>query len=530
VTVTPQSATGRSAGLLLPLFSMPSSRSWGIGEFADVPVFARWMRGAGLSLLQVLPLNEMAPGQASPYSAVSSMALDPIFISVPDVPDFQELGGEEALDAAARGLLDHARSGGSVDYWSVRTLKDRALRSAFRRFLRHEWTGESERAGQLRAFIRDEAWWLDDYALYRAAQHAAGGQAWTTWPDAFRSREPVAMAAFRQESGREILFRQYLQWIAHEQWAQARRRSPGLRVSGDFPFGVAVDSADVWSNQDLFSFDGSVGAPPDAFSKDGQNWQLPMYRWDVMRERGYAWFGARARRAAELFHLFRVDHVVGLFRSWVFPRDGSAPHFVPAGEAAQNAQGEAVLRAIMRGGAGVIAEDLGTIPQFVRHTLGELGLPGYRVMRWERFWDEPGQPFVNPAEYPASSVATTGTHDTETLAIWWTGADRDERQAALTVAATAWRDQQPPEIGGDTLPPAVRDALLETMFASGSDLLTLPIQDVFGWPDRINVPALIDDSNWTWRLPWPVDELAAQPEAAERQRTLRCWSERHARG
>jgi 4-alpha-glucanotransferase len=345
-----------------------------------------------------------------------------------------------------------------------------------------------------------------------------------------RDRDGASVAAFRQESGQEILFRQYLQWIAHEQWAQARHGSPGLRVSGDFPFGVAADSADVWSNQDLFSFDGSVGAPPDAFSKDGQNWQLPMYRWDVMRERGYAWFGARARRAAELFHLFRVDHVVGLFRSWVFPRDGSAPHFVPDGEAAQAAQGEAVLRAIMRGGAGVIAEDLGTIPQFVRHTLGELGLPGYRVMRWERFWDEPGQPFVNPAEYPASSVATTGTHDTETLAVWWKGADRDERQAALTVAATAWRDQQPPEIGGDTLPPAVRDAVLETMFASGSDLLTLPCQDVFGWPDRINVPALIDDSNWTWRLPWPVDGLDAQPEAAERQRTLRNWSERHARG
>ena len=116
-----RSTAGRSAGLLLPLFSMPSSRSWGIGEFPDLPVFARWMRGAGLSLLQVLPLNEMAPGQASPYSAVSAMALDPIFISVPDVPDFQELGGEEALDTAARGLLQHAQSSRAVDDWSVRT-------------------------------------------------------------------------------------------------------------------------------------------------------------------------------------------------------------------------------------------------------------------------------------------------------------------------------------------------------------------------------------------------------------------------
>jgi 4-alpha-glucanotransferase len=126
-------------------------------------------------------------------------------------------------------------------------------------------------------------------------------------------------------------------------------------------------------------------------------------------------------------------------------------------------------------------------------------------------------------------VATTGTHDTDTLAAWWRDAGQAERQAALTVAATAWRDQQAPSAGGDALPPAVRDALLETMFASGSDLLTLPFQDVFGWTDRINVPALIDDSNWTWRLPWAVDTLDAQPEAVERQEALRRWSERHAR-
>ena len=420
---------------------MPSSRSWGIGEFADLPVLARWMRGAGLRLLQVLPLNEMAPGQASPYSAVSAMALDPMFISVPDVLDFHELGGEDALDTAARGLLDHARASRAVDYWSVRTLKDRALRSAFRRFVRHEWAAGSDRAQQLRTFIGEQGWWLDDCALFRAAQHVTGGRPWTEWPAGMRDRERAAVAAFRRESGQEILFRQYLQWIAHEQWLKARQQSPGLRVSGDFPFGVAADSADVWANQDLFSFDGSVGAPPDAFSEGGQNWQLPVYRWDVMRERGYAWFGARARRASDLFDLFRVDHVVGLFRSWIFPRDGRRPHFEPTDERAQIAQGEAVLRTIINGGAGVIAEDLGTIPDFVRDTLGELGLPGYRVMRWERYWDEPGQPFILPAEYPRLSVATTGTHDTETLAAWWQGAGEPERQAALGVAATAWRDR-----------------------------------------------------------------------------------------
>ena len=529
MSVTPGAESVRAAGLLLPLFSMPSTRSWGIGEFADLPVLARWMRGAGLGVLQVLPLNEMAPGQASPYSAVSAMALDPVFISVPDVPDFHELGGEDALDTAARGLLDHARASRAVDYWSVRTLKDRALRSAFRRFVRHEWAAGSGRAEELRAFIDAQSWWLDDYALYRAALHVTGGRPWTEWPAEFRDRGRAAIAAFRRESVQEILFRQYLQWIAHEQWLHARRESPGLRVAGDFPFGVAADSADVWANQHLFSFDGSVGAPPDAFSEDGQNWQLPVYRWDVMRDEGYAWFGARARRASDLFDLFRVDHVVGLFRSWIFPHDAPG----------------AVLRSSRRGGAdrpgrgraeGRGEGRRGRHRRGSRHhsglrksTLGALGLPGYRVLRWERYWNEPGQPLINPAEYPRRSVATTGTHDTETLAVWWQGADDAERQAALTVTTTAWRGQSPPAGAGGALPPAVRDALVEALFASGSDLLTLPIQDVFGWPDRINTPGLIDERNWTWRLPWPVDRLDAQPEAAERQQALRRWSERHGR-
>jgi 4-alpha-glucanotransferase len=310
---------------------------------------------------------------------------------------------------------------------------------------------------------------------------------------------------------------------------EARRRSPGLRVSGDFPFGVAADSADVWANQALFSLEGSVGAPPDAFSEDGQNWQLPVYRWDVIRDHGDEWFTTRARRAADLFDLFRVDHVVGLFRSWIFPRDGSAAHFEPADEASQTAQGARILKAVMSAGAGVIAEDLGTIPDFARETLDTLGLPGFKVMRWERQWDEPGLPFIDPAEYPRRSVATSGTHDTDTLAEWWRNADEPERQAALAVTRHPGPAPRSALQSDDAFEPDVRDALLETLYGSGSDLLILPIQDVFGWTDRINVPALIDDRNWTWRLPWPVDGLEAQPEAAERQQALRRWAVRYAR-
>jgi 4-alpha-glucanotransferase len=522
-------SSGRVAGLLLPLFSMPSTRSWGIGEFADLGRIARWMRGAGLRVLQVLPLNEMAPGQSSPYSAISAMALDPIFLSVPAIPDFQATGGEDALDTGERGTLAHVRASRGVDYWAVRTLKERVLRRAFRQFVEREWAHDTERAARLRAFIADQAWWLDDYAVFRAAHHLSDGKTWREWNPDLRDPQSSTVARLRRESGQEVLYRQYLQWIAQTQWLTARGQAAPIRIAGDFPFGVAAESADVWGNQALFSFDGAVGAPPDAFSEEGQNWQLPVYRWDIMRERGYEWFGTRARRTADLFDLFRVDHVVGLFRTWVFPRDERAPHFVPLEVAAQRAQGKAVLRAVIAAGATVIAEDLGTIPGFVRAAMRRLGVPGYRVLRWERAWNEPGQPYVEPSTYPALSVATSGTHDTETLAAWWEDLDEGERLAALAVVDPRARESGTSPHHEDAFVPGVRDALLESLYGSGSNLLILPLQDVFGWTDRINVPAIVDDRNWTWKLPWPVDEMDARPEAVERQHALRRWAERHRR-
>jgi 4-alpha-glucanotransferase len=225
----------------------------------------------------------------------------------------------------------------------------------------------------------------------------------------------------------------------------------------------------------------------------------------------------------DLFDGFRVDHVVGLFRTWVFPLDGRKPHFTPADEPIQGAQGAAVLRAIQYAGAEVVAEDLGTIPDFVRTALRELAIPGYKVMRWERQWLEPGQPFIPPSAFPPISLATSGTHDTDTLAEWWDTLGAHDRTAVLRVCPRSGvrvtpADTQQPFV------PHVRDWILESLYASGSNLLVIPVQDIFGWTDRINVPAIVDDKNWTWKLPWPVDALANHSEARERQQTLMQWA------
>jgi 4-alpha-glucanotransferase len=257
-----------------------------------------------------------------------------------------------------------------------------------------------------------------------------------------------------------------------------------------------------------------------------------VYRWDVFVQRDFAWLRQRARRNADLYEGFRIDHLVGFYRTYF--RDGcGATGFTPPDEASQLALGERVLNVFRDSGAEIIAEDLGTVPDFVRSSLTTLGVSGYKVLRWERRWDEPGQPFRDPAAYSPASVATSGTHDTEPMTIWWENASTDERRAVLAIPSVCERlgadDRAAALTERTALSDSLREALLETLYASGANLLILPVQDVFGWRDRINTPATVGAENWTWRLPWPSDRWSTQPQAMNVAEQLRLWSERHGR-
>jgi 4-alpha-glucanotransferase len=222
-----------------------------------------------------------------------------------------------------------------------------------------------------------------------------------------------------------------------------------------------------------------------------------------------------------------VDHLVGFYRTYVFPRDESKAFFTPLDEDDQLVLGETVLRIFADAGARIVAEDLGTIPDFVRESLARLEIPGYKVLRWEREWDEKGQPYRPPASYPPVSLATSGTHDTETMAEWFESLDAEERRKVLEASGV---EEQLDARGVDREAPneysqQVRDALLTALYRSGSDFLVLPLQDVFGWRDRINVPASLGGHNWTWKLPWHVERLSAEPEAKARATALRQWAD-----
>lgn len=504
----------RRVGVQVPLFSCRSSRGWGIGELTDIVPMSEWLASAGFSQLLLLPLGTIRDGDTSPYSATSTLAIDPIYITLDAVPDFVHEGGVAKLSPDARSALMSARGSSAVRHDLVRRAKLEALGVAFSSFLAEEWEQHTTRAAALAVYIARERWWLDDYALFVVLARSMPGVSWQQWPAALRDREPAALDEARRQMGREVLEQQYFQWMAEDQWSRSRKAAAalGVRLVGDLPFVANTESPEVWSRPEDFRLDVSCGVPPDAFSDTGQDWGLPTYWWEAIARTGYASVRLRARRMSALYDGLRVDHVIGLYRTYGRPRDGE-PFFNPSDAPSQLAQGEAVLTVLKAAGLELIAEDLGVVPDFLRPSLARLGIPGCKVMRWERDWHAPGSPFVDPDTYPALSAAMTGTHDTEPLALWWACAPHDERAALVALpffAAHGAADPDQPWTG------RLGDLLAMLAYRSGSDELFLPIQDVFGWPDRVNTPGTVGPENWTWVLPWPVDAFGDQPEAVRR--------------
>ena len=499
------------------MFSLWSDHGWGIGEIGDVPAMCRWLQAAGQGALQLLPINEMPPSDTSPYSALSAMAIDPVFLTMGNEEDFAAIGGEAGLSTDLRAALDDIRRGmhdcPRVDYSAVRRLKHTVLQRMFDGFLKTEWRTGSLRARALRGYIEEERWWLEDYALFRALHASFGERQWSEWPAAVRDRDPVALEHARAQSADDILFRQYLQWLADEQWRAARKAANPVALFGDLPFMVSGDSADVWARQHEFRMDASVGVPPDAFSATGQDWHLPVYRWDVVVAGDFEWLRHRARRNAALFDGYRVDHLVGFYRTYFRVDGAEAGTFTPSNEGAQIELGERVLGILRGPGVRITAEDLGVVPDFVRASLARVGVPGYKVFRWEREWHAAGRPFIDPVDYPDVTVATSGTHDTEPLVVWWESAPADERAAVTaipSVRASLTDEDLRQALETPALTPSLHRAILGALCAAGSVLLIMPIQDVFGWSDRINTPATVNDENWTWVLPWAVDRLGRE--------------------
>ena len=486
----------RTAGVLIPLFSLRTRNDLGIGDIAALKLMTDLSVRMGHRAILMLPVDETGPADASPYSAVSLFAIDPIYISAAALP--------RSISEHIQSVAAKTREMTLADRLEIRKAKFELFEAAFRHF--QKGANRSEREA-VEAFVREQSEWIEDYALFRALKDRFEWRAWEEWPADLRSRDASAIAAARHELAEPIAKYIYWQSLAHREWAEARAYAAAHRVmiGGDLAFSPGRDSAEVWSNQEMFDLRRSVGAPPDAFSASGQRWGLPMPRWDLMRASNMKLMRARVRHARSLFDFVRIDHVVGLYRTFSFGAELDEPgEFSPSVPADQKVQGEEIMRAVLDEAkeTRVIAEDLGVIPPFVRASLAALRIPGYKVMRWEKAnWGHPNERYLKPSEYPKLSVAVTGTHDTETLSVWW----RETAPRERVQFAEALGNPEEIEPASDKLSQAALDAILRALYSTPSQMTIVPMQDLFGWDERINLPGTVGIENWTWRLPWTLE-------------------------
>lgn len=488
---------GRLSGILMPLFSLRAKDDFGVGDFGALDGLFAWMQRARQRMLMTLPLLPTAPGDSSPYSCRSAFGLNPLFLHLGWLEEGLQLTAEEQRTLAA------LRLGPRIDYGRVMQLKDAVLARAFDAF--------DAPARKKSAHHRDyddwcdaNASWLEDYVLYTALSEQHERRPWWEWTPELSRREPAALAAARTRLDGRLRWLRWLQFESHRQWerVRAQARARGVLLCGDEPFIIAQDSADCWAYPTLLRRDARLGAPPDDFAADGQDWGLPWFDFDALAAQGDAWLKARAKAAAGYYDLRRVDHAIGYFRQYI--RDAATPRgrFVPADEPSQQALGEKNFR-LLSEGAGIVCEDLGVIPKFARRVLEALELPGYQVMRWSR---EDGA-YQDPHAYPALSLVTTGTHDTETLRVWWETAAQWERDAVCRTFPELRGFPPTPEFR-----PEVHEALMRAMMHSGSDYAIVPWQDIFGSPDRVNLPGTVGEHNWTWRMEPKVEELLSRDD------------------
>jgi 4-alpha-glucanotransferase len=490
----------RSYGILLHPTSFAGP--FGIGTLGrEARRFLDWLQSAKGKYWQVLPLTATGYGDC-PYLGVSAWAGNPYLIDPEDLFSRGWLPREEPP----------AFPDERVEFGEVLPWKWTFLRRAHEGFLR---TARPPERQSFEAFREKESAWLSDYALFMSLFERQDRTPWNHWPAALRTREAEALEAAKHENAQAIAFHEWTQWIFFEQWTELRRyaKDRGILIIGDIPIFVAFNSVEVWAHQESFFLDKEGhptvvgGVPPDYFSKTGQRWGNPLFRWEILRQNGFAWWIERVRMTLRTSDLVRIDHFRGFEAYWEIP--ASEPTAV-AGRWVK-APGAELFQALQQslGEIPIIAEDLGVINDEVRALRDRFHFPGMKVLQFAFSGDETND-FL-PKNYPSDGhcVAYTGTHDNDTSLGWYRTADLPERKMLrATLAEHGLRFKSEEEVPW---------SLIQLAFLSRAKVVMIPLQDILGLGSeaRMNHPAETS-GNWAWRAPGD----AFKPKLATRLRKL----------
>ncbi len=478
----------RAGGILLHLTSLPGA--FGAGDFGtDAYKFVDWLVSANQTYWQVLPLGEIGPGN-SPYMSSSAFAGNILLIDLAELANLGWLLHED--------LIPHPEfRADRVDFALLHSFRMERLRRAAESFF---MSRPDKMHRSYEEFCLAEGEWLEDYALFMTIAERENWREWNHWPKDIALRNSQVLHRLKQDCADKISFWKFCQWCFARQWSRLKHyaNERGVRIIGDVPIFVAYQSADVWSHQKLFELDENgrpfvvAGVPPDYFSETGQLWGNPLYRWDVHKETGYAWWIARLRYALRQADMVRVDHFRGFAAYWEIPAD--APNAIVGKW--EPGPGEKLFAAFEQAfpRLPIIAEDLGLITPDVLELRDQFKLPGMRVLQFA-FGNGEANPFL-PHHYVPNTVAYTGTHDNDTSIGWWNSLSDHEKIFARQYLSM------------DSDSEAINWVMMHALSKSVANIVIFPMQDVLGLSSehRMNFPGR-PTRNWEWRFSWDMIKL-----------------------
>ena len=558
---------GRTAGLAVSLYGLRSSRNWGFGDLTDLRTLIDWAADeAGVNFIGLNPLHALAnrePYNTSPYLPICTFYRNPIYLDIERVPDFTSSPACRRLlrSKSLRGRTAELRASQYIEYGKVWPLKLKSLKAAFRWFLQHEFRRDTERARRFRRFTESEGLLLDRYAVYCALDEVIHKRdrniwVWTDWPREYQNPESHETQQFARDRWRLILFYKYAQWLLDEQLADAQQyaQKRGLRIGLYHDLALATDrfGSDLWAHRAFYVTGSRVGAPPDDFSPEGQDWAFPPPNAWRHQEDGYRLYAELIRKTARHGGALRIDHVMRFFRLfWIpdgkGPKEGTYVHDHPDDLLPILAL-ESVRNKFM-----VVGEDLGTVEPYIRESLQRYGVLSYRLLYFEK--TKQGD-FKRPAEYPRQALVSATTHDLPTLAGFWSGADIEARRnAGLTPGEEIYRQQlrardeekqrlldllhqlnllpawfprqatHIPELTGE-----LHHAIIGFTALTPSELMLVNQEDLFKDSEQQNLPGSTEQyPNWRHKMRFSLEELRTNPFARDCTAMLRGWLERSER-